>query len=171
MQNGKHAYRAAWESFYTPEHIRTILRRAAACRLGRPENDIVDASVVQARERIRRRPSSRRRRTAAEISTRPSEQLPQENPFIFYPHYVRETVTKLWHYLLVYRKCKTILDEVLAAPDRWTYTDLAIAPPNAEEFEALDLYHATAGGEAALARKRRSDAMREGMRTTIGSLS
>ena len=26
------AYRAAWQAFYTPEHIRTILRRSAACR-------------------------------------------------------------------------------------------------------------------------------------------
>ena len=50
----------------------------------------------------------------------------------------------------------------LAAPDRWTYTDLAIAPPAADEFEALDLYHATRGGEAALARKRRDDAIRAG---------
>ena len=58
--------------------------------------------------------------------------------------------------------CKAILDEVLAAPDRWTYSDLAIAPPKADEFEALDLYHATAGGEAALARKHRDDAIRDG---------
>src|SRR6266436_4793872 len=29
------AYRAAWETYYTPEHIRTILRRAAANPLGR----------------------------------------------------------------------------------------------------------------------------------------
>src|SRR5437764_7718776 len=34
------AYRAAWESFYTPEHIRTILRRAAASRLGRPSTTL-----------------------------------------------------------------------------------------------------------------------------------
>ncbi len=53
-----------------------------------------------------------------------------------------------------------MLDEVLAAPDRWTYSDLAIAPPQADEFEALDLYHATNGGEAALARKRRDEAIR-----------
>ena len=32
------AYRAAWDAFYTPEHIRTILRRAAACRMGRPKS-------------------------------------------------------------------------------------------------------------------------------------
>ena len=35
-----------------------------------------------------------------------------------------------------------------------------IAPPQADEFEALDLYHATFGGEEALARKRRADAIR-----------
>jgi len=30
------AYRAAWAAYYTPEHVRTILRRSAACRIGRP---------------------------------------------------------------------------------------------------------------------------------------
>jgi hypothetical protein len=30
------AYRAAWESFYSLEHLRTILRRAAANPRGRP---------------------------------------------------------------------------------------------------------------------------------------
>jgi hypothetical protein len=166
----EHAYRAAWESFYTPEHIRTVLRRAAACRLGRPGTTLSTLlwfKLVSAYEGVHPleggalRLKSRRDRRS---------NLPQENPFIFYSHYVRETVTKLWHYLLVYWKCKTILDEVLAAPDRWTYTDVAIAPPNAEEFEALDLYHATAGGEAALARKRRSDAIREGARTAAPTL-
>ena len=31
------AYRAAWANYYTPEHMRTILRRAAAHPLGRPK--------------------------------------------------------------------------------------------------------------------------------------
>src|SRR5205085_5227711 len=31
------AYRAAWLAYYTPEHIRTIMRRSAACRRGRPD--------------------------------------------------------------------------------------------------------------------------------------
>ena len=54
-----------------------------------------------------------------------------------------------------------MLDEALTAPDRWTYTDLAITAPKQDEFEALSLYHETSGGEAALARKRREDAIRE----------
>jgi hypothetical protein len=63
--------------------------------------------------------------------------------------------------------CKSILDEVLAAPNRWTYTDLAIAAPRDDEFEALDLYHATAGGEAALARMHRDDAIRKSAHAAI----
>ncbi len=38
--------------------------------------------------------------------------------------------------------------------------DLAIAPPKANEFEALGLYHETTGGEAALARNYRDDVIR-----------
>jgi hypothetical protein len=55
---------------------------------------------------------------------------------------------------------KAIHKEVLAAPDGLTYTDIAIAPPQEDELDTLDLYHATSGGEAALARQRRHDAIR-----------
>src|SRR4030095_10078804 len=86
--------------------------------------------------------------------------LRAESPFVFYPRYFGETIFKLSRYWSVYRECKSILDEVLAAPDRWTYTDLAIAPPQEDEFETFDLYQATAGGAAAVARKHRSEAIR-----------
>lgn len=54
----------------------------------------------------------------------------------------------------------TIILPVLAAPDRWTYTDVSITPPREEEFDSLALYQSTSGGAAALARKRRDDALR-----------
>jgi hypothetical protein len=60
-----------------------------------------------------------------------------------------------------------MLQEIEAAPDRWTYSDLAIAPPLDNEFEALDLYHQTAGGEAALERKRRDEAIRAGAHAPV----
>ena len=43
MRNGRRPIARPGQAFYTPEHIRTILRRAAACRLGRPRHDAVDA--------------------------------------------------------------------------------------------------------------------------------
>ena len=156
------AYRAAWESFYTVEHIGTILRRAAACRRGRPSTTLTTLlwfKLVSAYEGVHPLEGG-----ALRLKFRRDRRLglPRENPLLFYPRYVGETVAKIWRYLSVFRQCKGILDAALAAPDRWTYSDLAIAPPKADEFDALDLYHATAGGEAALARKYRNDAIREG---------
>jgi len=72
-------------------------------------------------------------------------------------------------YWSVYRRFKAVFDEVRTAPDREAYSDVAIAPPRADEFEALDLYHATFGGEAALARKRRADAIREHAPVALGA--
>jgi hypothetical protein len=56
-------------------------------------------------------------------------------------------VVKAWHYLSVYRSSMRMLKEVLKAPDRWSYTDLATAPPRDDELGTLDLYHVTSGGE------------------------
>jgi hypothetical protein len=81
---------------------------------------------------------------------------------VFYPRYAWESVKKVWAYVRMYRRLKALLDEVLAAPDRWTYRDVAITPTENDEFERLSLYHETTGGEAALARKRRDDVIRAG---------
>ena len=155
------AYRAAWESFYSPDHIRTVLRRVAACKRGRPKTTLTTLlwfKLVSTYEGVHPLEGG-----AFRLKFRGDRRhgLPRENPVLFYARYFGESVTKIWRYVSIYRKCKAMLDDVLEAPDRWTYTDLAIAPPGSDEFESLDLYHATSGGEAALARKYRNDAIRE----------
>ena len=154
------AYRAAWKAFYTPEHINTILKRTCACPIGRPGTTLstilwfyltilyegvhpLESGAVRLKYRRDRRHG-----------------LPLENPLVFYAKYWGGSLIKAFQYLRVYLRCKAMLKTALAAPDRWTYTDLAIAAPKADEFEALDLYHATTGGEAALKRKYRDDAIR-----------
>jgi hypothetical protein len=161
-QEWEEAYRAAWLAFYTPDHIRTILRRVAANKIGRPETTLstilwfylailfenvhpLEAGALRLKSRHDRRYG-----------------LPIESPFVFYPRYWSQTLVKVKQYYGLYRMGRRVLKEVLAAPDRWTYTDLALTPPDAAEFDRLDLYHATRGGEEALARKRRDDAIRGG---------
>jgi hypothetical protein len=154
------AYRAAWHAFYTPEHINTILRRTCAHPLGRPGTTlstilwfylmILFEGVHPLEGGALRLKSRRDRRSGTKL----------ENPLVFYARYWGGTALKAWGYFRIYRRCKAMLDAALKAPDRWTYSDLAIAPPDADEFDALDLYHATAGGEAALKRKYRDDAIR-----------
>jgi hypothetical protein len=156
------AYRAAWLAYYTPEHVRTILRRTAASKLGRPSttlttilwfNLMIRFEGVHPLEGGAFRQKFRRDRRHG---------LPLESPLVFYPRYAWEILVKMKQYWGVYRPARRTLKEVLAAPDRWNYSDLAIAPPQADEFDTLDLYHATAGGEGALARKRQHDEIREG---------
>jgi hypothetical protein len=157
------AYRIAWDTYYTPEHIRTILRRSAAVQLGRPETTLrslvwfyvaakyegvhpLESGVVRLKFRCDRRPG-----------------LPLENPLVFYPRYLGESLVKLSHYWRMFRSGMEMLKKIENDPNRWTYSDLAIAPPQADEFESLDLYHATSGGEAALARTRRNEALIAGV--------
>ncbi len=154
------AYRAAWHAFYTPEHINTILRRTCASPIGRPGTTlstilwfylmILFEGVHPLEGGALRLKFRRDRRSGMKL----------ENPLVFYPRYWVGTAIRLAKYARVYWRCKAMLDKALKAPDRWTYSDLAIAAPQADEFDALDLYHATAGGEAALKRKYRDDAIR-----------
>ena len=65
------AYRAAWAAFYTPEHIRTILRRSAACKLGRPGTTLKTIMWFYTHDPVRGRASARRRRRPPEIPSRP----------------------------------------------------------------------------------------------------
>jgi hypothetical protein len=165
------AYRAAWATYYTPEHIRTILRRAAQIPNGRPKQIastimwfklMIEEEGVHPLEGGAFRLKSRRDR-------RPG--LPLESAFVFYPRYGYETAMKAWRYWKFFSGTRRILNEVLAAPDRTTYTDIAIEPPRDDEFEQLSLYHATSGGEAALARKALGDSIRESARPAAIAMS
>jgi hypothetical protein len=77
-----------------------------------------------------------------------------------YPRYAADTVGKLRDYWGICREARAIFREVMHAPDRSTYSDLSLTAPSEDEFDALDLYRATNGGEAAVAPKRREDALR-----------
>ncbi len=154
------ARRAAWASFYSLDHIRTILRRVAANpkgRVGTTLSTLLWFKLVHTYEGVHPLEGG-----ALRLKFRCDRRsgLPIESPLVFYPRYFAETALKAWRYLSIYRRCKVIRTEVLAAPDRLTYTDIAIAPSKAGEFEALDLYQATSGGEAAVANKQLHDAIR-----------
>ena len=153
-------YRAAWESFYDFDHMRTILSRAAANPLGRPHATLTTLlwfklmTMFEAVHPLEGGAFRRKSRCDRRHG------LPLESAVTFYPRCFGEIAIKAWRYWGVYRKSKAILKGVLADPDRESYSDLSIAPPREDEFDSLDLYHATHGGEAALARKRRDDALR-----------
>ena len=156
------AYRAAWDSFYTPEHMLTIFKRAAAIKNGRPKQIastvmwfklMIDHEGVHPLEGGAFRLKFRRDRRSS---------LKRESPFVFYPRYAAEIAVKAGKYLGFFLMTRRLLKQALDATDRWSYSDVAIEPPREDEFEQLALYHATTGGEAALARMRLGDSIRGG---------
>jgi hypothetical protein len=164
-QEWEEAYHAAWRTYYTPEHIRTILKRTAANKLGRLSTTLTTILwfyLAYSYEGVHPLEAG-----AFRLKFRKDRRygMKLENPLIFYPRYMFGTLYKMRHYLKMYLQTKAMVKEIEAAPDRWTYSDLAIAPPRDDEFEALDLYHATSGGEGALARKRRDEVIRENSQT------
>jgi hypothetical protein len=85
--------------------------------------------------------------------------LPRANPLVFYPAYAIETVVKMAKFAWYYGRAHLIHKRIYSDPKRKDYTDVALTPPTAEEFEELGLFRQTAGADAAIRRKQLQDSI------------
>jgi len=154
------AYRMAWSTYYTPEHIRTVLRRAAR----NPKRSLEGLAAI-----LLRFATGYEMHTFHPIEVGIGRMVFREDRRYGMPiedladfnRSIAEASARQKHVLDTARAdLLKALQEVQSAPDRFTYTDIAVTPQSEEEFASLELYHATNGGEAALARKLRADAIR-----------
>jgi radical SAM superfamily enzyme len=142
-------YREAWSLYYTPKHMKTLLRRAAAT--GVPMGSLVKILVAFATtvrlENVHplqggilrlKHPSERR------------PGLPRENPWIFWPRFTWETLSK--HAILSGAIVRLLLAAIAISrdPAAPTYMDRALTPVG-DDDETLDLFGKTMGGRAAVA--------------------
>ncbi|MEM7190796.1 MAG: radical SAM protein [Pseudomonadota bacterium] len=143
-------FREAYDRYYTPEHCETVLRRAAALGSTKPMTTAhrlllygtaarlyniysLDGGMIRIKSRRERRPG-----------------LPRESWLRFYPSYwwqmfslTARLLLLRWYYLRLTRRLWT-------DPARHEYRDTAITPPEASEFDELDLFKQTRGGEDAV---------------------
>jgi radical SAM superfamily enzyme len=157
-------YKAAWATYFTWEHMETVTRRHARLEGGRPkkalqylnefrmlyENEGVhtlEGGVVRRKRRLSRRPG-----------------MPVEPAILFYPKFAWQSARKALRYWRGFRQEKALLRKVLGDPARRSYTDLATRPLEDNELKALDLFHETRGGEEAVAKAGRQDALLESVR-------
>ncbi len=160
------AYRAAWESYYSIEHIGTVLRRAAAHKRGRPGNKLflmlwfylmVRYEGVHPLEGGYFRRKVRRDRRSG---------MPLENPLAFYPRYAGELIWKHIQYVRILARLYPLYRRIKKAPDRYSYTDLALSEASEAEFESLAMFTETQGGDNAVAARRRHDDIKEKVRAS-----
>jgi len=147
-------YREAWSLYYTPKHMETLLRRAAATGvpIGSLIKLLVNFSTTVRLENLHplqggllrlKRPSERR------------TGLPRESAWRFWPRFVLETLAK--HAVIVGMIARLLwLRRTIARdPAAESYTDRALTPVGQNDDETLDLLTQTTGGRAAVAHARK----------------
>ena len=143
-------YLEAWSLYYTPEHMRTLLRRAAAT--GVPMRSLV--KVLLTLSTAVRLENMHPLQTGILRLKHPSERrpnLPRESPWIFWPRFTWETLYK--HAILASTLGRLLLSMMKTArdPHARTYTDQALTPVRDDDDVTLDLLTKTTGGRGAVA--------------------
>jgi hypothetical protein len=147
------AYHTAWETYYTLEHVETILRRMVA-KEGRTANALMFITWFMGSLGIEKihplecgalRLKSRRDR-------RPT--MPIEPPWKFYPSYFMETIGKGFKWGWLYFNLRRIYVRIKRDPKRMEYMDVALTPVTDHDVEDLEMFHNPAA-EAFVAREQR----------------
>jgi Radical SAM superfamily len=143
-------YHEAWSLYYSPEHMRTLIRRAAAAAgpVASLVKLLVRFSTADRLEGVHPLQSGLIR------CKHPSERrpnLPPESPFIFWPRYVSHTL--LTHIKLAGTIVRLALMAMVItrSSHAQAYTDQALTPVRDDDDETLDLLTKTSGSRAAVA--------------------
>jgi hypothetical protein len=147
------AYHLAWETYYTPPHMETVMRRATACgmktvkvmyflawfqgALSIEKIHPLQGGYIRLKYRADRRAGFK-----------------IEPPVLWHVKYLAETAAKIGRTLWMLYKLDRIRRRILKDPKRMEYKDLAITPVQADEMDTLDLFKETEGGRAAVAKLR-----------------
>jgi len=143
-------YHEAWSLYYTPEHMKTLLRRTAAT--GGPMGSLVKLlftfSTTDRLEKIHPLQSGIFR------LKHPSERrpgLPRESSWVFWPRFVWESFSK--HAIMAGTIGRLLLWKMAIArdPNMRAYMDQALTPVRDDEDVTLDLLTKTSGARAAVA--------------------
>jgi hypothetical protein len=167
-ENWEETYRKAWKTYYTDEHIETVLRRAIATGTSAGKtmffitwfNGCIDIERIHPLEGgfLRRKFRTSRR-----------SNLPLENSLIFYPMNFLETVWKQIRWISLYLRLRLIYLKVKRDPQRFDYMDLALEPVTDDETETRELFQSEAAHNY-LDKVRRNEKLRRGEVTSQSSI-
>jgi len=153
------AYRLAWETFYSPEHMETVMRRAAATGISAGKTlflllwfyGCITIEKIHPLEGGYLRRKYRRDR-------RPS--LPRENVLVFYPRYAAELASKHWRMARLIWKFSRVRKAIKRDPQARHYMDQALTPVAASELDTLEIFTVNAAAKAAVSKARREEEAR-----------
>ena len=149
------AYRLAWETYYTAEHMETVMRRAAATRISPGKMMFLllwfygcvqlehihplEGGYLRRKVRTDRRPG-----------------FPIENPLLFYPRYAAETIIKHVRVTGMVWRMARVRRSIKRDPNARTYMDTALAPVADDDVDTLEMFSVTDSARAAAEKARRT---------------
>ncbi len=133
-ESWRETYRSAWETYYTDEHVATVLRRAIATGTspGKTTFFVVWFKGCIDIEGIHPLEGGFFRRKVR-VNRRPGFTI--ESPLVFYPKYLFETLFKQLKWISLYLRMRLIYKRVKRDPKRMEYMDLALEPVTDHEEE------------------------------------
>jgi len=149
-------YREAWSLYYSPEHLATLLRRAAttdiklfslAKLLMRFSTTVQVEKVHPLQDGILRLKHPTERRPG----------LPPVKAWVFWPQFIWETIRKQVAAIGAIVGMIRLARAIQRDPDARAYMDQALTPVRDEDDETLDLMTKTTGARAAVAHIKRVD--------------
>ena len=155
-----HAYRQAWQRYYTIDHVETVLRRVAATKAN-ASNALflitwfmgsINLEHIHPLEGGFLRLKFRRDR-------RPGFAL--EPVWSFYPKYFAGLASKLVRWTALYFKLRRIYLRIKHDPRRYAYMDMAMTPVAADEAATHELFN-TGAAQAYIAQAKRVKQAQEG---------
>ncbi|HYX28745.1 MAG TPA: radical SAM protein [Pyrinomonadaceae bacterium] len=160
IDDWQRAYKTAWETYYTDEHIETVLKRAAATGvspgkalflivwfkgcIGIEGIHPLEGGFLRLKFRRDRRP-----------------ELPRESTVSFYPKLVTEVITKQIKWAYLYLRLYRMYSKLKKDSRRSEYMDLAITPVTDDEIETREMFQ-TAEAKNYVVKIQRVEKMRSG---------
>ena len=153
-------YRSAWETYYTDEHIETVLKRAMATGISPGKalflivwfKGCIGIEGIHPLEGGFLRLKFRRDRRSS---------VPRESSLIFYPKVATELIWKQVKWAHLYLRLYRMYARLRKDPRRTEYTDLALTPVTDDEVETMEMFQ-SAGAQAFVGRIQQIEKLRRG---------
>jgi hypothetical protein len=148
------AYRLAWETYYTPEHMATVMRRAVATGIspGKMMFLLMWFYGCVRIEKIHPLEGGYLRRKVR-LDRRPG--LAIENPLSFYPRYFFDLIAKHVKIGSVIWRMGEVRRAIKRDPNSRRYMDEALTPVTDAELDGLEMFNVTTSARAAADKAKR----------------
>ncbi len=143
------AYQNAWKTYYTPEHVKTVMRRAAAAGIspGKVLTLLIWSYGCVALENVHPYQGGYFRLKYRK-DRRPT--LSVESPFVFYPRFVANFIYKNFKLAQEIARYYGFVLRLKRDPEARNYKDLALTPVADDDFDAFEMFSASDSAKSAV---------------------